>query len=418
MKTHRIFAIATAICLSLPAFPVEAEIDRKRMKQDLDIMEGILQNLHEQTTSNLVGVHREPQVRGFYFENYGVIFLIEELGPAGYSLPGLGFPDKVTKVFETHSEGDVTMKFKEQVEKRRADIQNRLAEFLGTYADAIRQLKDTDRISILIFFQRLSPYGFDLESAVVGDSEWLWAKQSVPRRHLMALQGAIKQDNRDSIAARAKRSLDSDTLFYTVTSDQVYSEVTVKKGDIVAYRREQIDDEEFIKRIAFLDHRPDASLMKKIGVMSAILDQALKQSDHPVPHSNKTLGIYQEGLGALFFVKAQTSYLKEIRRAIIKASRSLSDRGRQGRSVKLDKAPENRLKEDLIEVVADYGFSIRTLKPEEYIVVEVRFPRGFRRRTSDPRGLVLKVKKRDVDAYSRGDLDLAAFRQKADIQEY
>ena len=417
MKTHRLIGIAAALCLSLPAFPVEAEIDRKRMKQDLDIMEGILKSIHAQTTSNLVGVHREPQVRGLYFENYGVIFLIEELGPAGYSLPG-GFPDKVTKVFETHSEGDVTMKFKEQVEKRRTDIQNRLAEFLGTYADAIRQLKDTDRISILIFLQRLSPYGFDLESAVVGDSEWLWAKQSVPRRHMMALRGAIKPDNRDSIAVRAKRSLDSDTFFYTVTSDQVYSEVTVKKGDIVAYRRERIDDEEFIKRIAFLDHRRDASLMKKIGVMSAILDKALTQAEHPVPRTDATRGIYQNGLGALFFVNAKRGPRTFFSSKTRNAPKSPVNLAKPRNAVKGDTHFQERFKDELVEAVGDYGYTLRTLEPDEYILLDVRFSRGFPRRTSDPRGLVLKVKKRDVDAYSRGELDLAAFRKKADIQEY
>ena len=73
---HRIFAIATAICLSLPAFPVDAEIDRKRMKQDLDIMEGILKSLHAQNTPRPYQVSSEdPHVRGLYFENYGVIFL-------------------------------------------------------------------------------------------------------------------------------------------------------------------------------------------------------------------------------------------------------------------------------------------------------------------------------------------------------
>ncbi len=33
-------------------------------------------------------------------------------------------------------------------------------------------------------------------------------------------------------------------------------------------------------------------------------------------------------------------------------------------------------------------------------------------------GLVLKVQKKDVDAYSRGALDLAEFRQKVDILEF
>lgn len=55
---------------------------------------------------------------------------------------------------------------------------------------------------------------------------------------------------------------------------------------------------------------------------------------------------------------------------------------------------------------------------DEYIVVEVRFLVGLRSSKLKQRSLVLKVKKQDVDAYSRGDLDLTAFREKVDIQEY
>ena len=418
MNGHLNCVIATALCLFLPALPAEAEIDRERMQQDLDIMEGILQNLHAQTTSKLVGVHREPQVRGLYFENYGVIFLIEERGPAVYSPPGLGFPAQLTKVFEMHTEGDVATKFKEQVQKRRTDIQNRLAEFLGTFADAIRQLKDADRISILVFFQRLSPYGFDLERAGVGEPEWLWPSQSVPRHRSPTSQDVFDPDKRDSIASRGKRSQDSDKLLYTVTSEQVYLEVTAKKRDIVAYRREQIDEADFRKRIVSREHTPDASTTKKIGVMAAIMDQTLKQNEHRFPYSNKTLGIYQEGLGALFFVKVQSTYQKEILYAIVKETRLRSLRRRSSHAAKARNPSVNRLKDDLVEAVADYGFSLRTLKPDEYIVVDVRFPKGMRRKPSDPRGLVLTVQKKSVDAYSRGDLDLDAFRQRADIREY
>jgi hypothetical protein len=91
-------------------------------------------------------------------------------------------------------------------------------------------------------------------------------------------------------------------------------------------------------------------------------------------------------------------------------------RRRQGKE---ESQIQDRFKEDLVNVVGDYGYSLRTLKPQEYIVVEVRFPEAlWKRGWSDPRGLVLKVRKKDVDAYIREDLDLAAFRQKVDIQEF
>ena len=386
MKTHRIFAIATAICLSLPAFPVDAEIDRKRMKQDLDIMEGILKSLHAQNTPTVPGFLRDPHVRGLYFENYGVIFLIEERRPPGFEFAGVESHLAPTTATGIQKEGNVGKDGKSKRKNKRLAFQERLGEFLGTYADGIRQLKDEDRITILTHHRSGTRSLDDVASVIAGDSEYIWAFP----------------DNRTR----------------TELSEQVYSEVTTKKSDIVAYRRERISEAEFRKRIVSRDHRPDGSLMKKIGVMATILDKALTQPEHPVPRIDTTLGIYQKGLGALFFMNAKSRRRTFFRMKTRKAPKTTVYSTSPGNAVKGDAQYQERLKDELVEAVGDYGYTLRTLKPDEYIVVEVRFPVEVRRTSSSLRGLVLMVQKKNVDAYSRGDLDLAAFRQKADIQEY
>ena len=157
MKTHRLLGIATAICLSLPAFPADAEIDRKRMKQDLDIMEGILKSLHAQNTQTVPGFLREPHVRGLYFENYGVIFLIEERPPPGFEFAGVESFVSPTTATGIQDEGNVAKDGKSKRKTRRLAFQERLREFLGTYADAIRQLKDEERITILTHHRSGTP---------------------------------------------------------------------------------------------------------------------------------------------------------------------------------------------------------------------------------------------------------------------
>ena len=388
MKAHHIFAVVTAFCIFNMASASEGGIDRERMQQDLDIMEGILKSLHTQNRSILAGILREPQIRGLYFENYGVIFLIEERGSGefGHEFDLSMYLEKPARAVEELERGEVRTETAEKPEKRRAALQDRLAEFLGTYADGIRQLKDEDRITILVHHQPRSRSLIDVEKAIAGESEYIWA---VPDKRLQA-----------------------------ELSEQVYSEVTAKKSDIVTYRRERISEAEFRKRIVSRDRRPDASMMKKIGVMATILDKALTQPEHPVTKLDATLGIYQKGLGALFFVNAKSGHRTAYHLKIGKAPKSAVYRIRPGKAVRGESLYEERFKEELVEVVGDYGYTLRTLKPEEYIVVEVRFPPGLRWRSSGARGLLLTVKKKSVDAYSRGDLDLAAFRQKVDIREY
>ncbi len=310
-----------------------------------------------------------------------------------------------------HEEGDVVKDIRAQREKRRVALQDRLGEFLGTYADAIRQLKGEDRITILVHYQPLSPVPF------------AGVKKGVPLGLYTGLQAVAKQLYQDSLKSRRKSRKIPKKHVYRVLSEPVYSEVTAKKRDIVAYRRERISEAEFRKRIVSREHKPDASTMKKIGVLATILDKALKRPDHLVRNFNKTLGIYQEGLGALFFVNAGSGYRADhpVFKNKMKASfTSPTHRRTQGKAGTEESQILDRFKEDLVNVVGDYGYSLRTLKPQEYIVVEVRFPeRGlvWSDDWSDPRGLVLKVRKKDVDAYIREDLDLAAFRQKVDIQE-
>lgn len=415
MKSRHVFAIAAALCLILPALPVEAEIDRERMQQDLDIMEGILQNLHAQNRPEFAFINKKSPVGGLYIEDYGVLFLIEERIAVGISdVVGSRLFEKSEVRAEELKMEDILNQLVSRSSQTRLALQDRLAGFLGTYADGIRQLQDEDRVTILVRHKSTSRFGFS-----GGQLSFFWKSHPFPNEELHRLQAKLERlpadsldSHKDKLQAIRMRQLDADL------SQPLYSEVTAKKSDIVAYRREQIDEAEFRKRVVSRDHRPDASTTKKIGVMAAILDKTLEVIDQPVPDYERTMGIYMEGLGTLFFVKERSGYLAEYRRAMYKEPRSTSDLRTQGGAGNVDVRLQERLKVDLVEVVGDYGHTVRTVKPDEYIVVEVRFLVGLRSSRLRQRGLVLKVKKRDVDAYRRGDFDLEAFRQKVDIQEY
>ena len=149
------------------------------------------------------------------------------------------------------------------------------------------------------------------------------------------------------------------------------------------------------------EHKPDDSRMKKIQILSVILDNSLKRTDQLVPNfGTRTLSMYYEGLGAVFFMNAGHGYW-EIHPLTTK----------QGAA---EVETRERFREKLIEVVGDYGYTLRTLGPEDYMVVDVRFPAGWE---SNP-GLVLKVRKKDVDAFSREEMDFEEFRRKVEILEF
>ena len=439
MKSRHAFAIATALCLILPALPVEAEIDRDRMRQDLDIMEGILKSLHAQNKPDLGRIHLEPHVRGLYFENYGVIFLIEERRLARSGTSGVGSFRRLLAASEKTEESKVVEDIRAKLEERRHMFRERLGDFLGMYADGIRQLEEDNRITILVHFEplSLSLYHINLDQTAARISDKTQKLRAITRQlPYDSLSVRLRTGGRVRQKLRAiTRRLTDDSLSvrlrprgrvrmvpkapsYNAMSEQIYSEITARKGDVVAYRRERISEAEFKKRIVSREHTPDASTLKKIGVMAAIMDKVLKHPNHSLSDFDKTLGIYKKGLGALFLVNAESGYRPDYRVTIDGEEASVILRRRTGKAVKGDSERKDQLVEDVVNVVGDYGYSLRTLKPSESIVVDVRFPKRMRRKPSDPRGLVLMVKKQDVDAYTRKDLDLAAFREKVDIQEY
>ena len=104
--------------------------------------------------------------------------------------------------------------------------------------------------------------------------------------------------------------------------------------------------------------------------------------------------MYQPGLGALFFISDSVFRFRPLPLADVKAN--------------------------IAEVIADYGATLSQVQPDEHVIVEYRTGRtthflqvaGEVEYHSDQTYL-LQVPKAAIDAYSRGDLDLDAFSEKA-----
>ena len=390
-----IFALGCLLLFSHPAL-ARPDIDWNRMQRDLGIMEDVLCRLHEHATPAAEGLYRGPQVWGLYFENYGVVFLVE-----GRTFPG----PAVLRPLHQSDEEEASAEH----DKKRAQLEDQLKEFLGTYADAIHQLKDTDHITV-VYVGKSFTWHLDVEKIALGDSSHLERMEI----ELSAMAEKLKKALTDRSKSWPERTWvgQPPTLRRLVQistrPELVHFEATARKSDIVEYRRDRISEEEFRGRIVFREHAPDTPAMKKISVMAAILDRALNRTDFPgLNFSQQTIGIYREQLGALFFMDAGPA---------LPPFRTFDPLAEKDRTT--EREPRTQFKDDLIEVIGDYGYTLRTLEPEEYVIVEVRFsPADWGHRSAADR-LRLQVQKKHLDAYNHGDLDLDQFRQKVDILEF
>ncbi len=390
-----VFAIIIALLFMKPSSSfaqTSGKINWNRMQRDLDIMENILDKLI--APSHFAISFGRNQTLGVYFEGYGVVFqvnsndnrlfylshdkniaiakeLIELKARTVHEDEEKNVVTVITEPDEKASQAGLTERIKE--------LKDSLTEFLGDYSDAIGQLKETDRVTVLVNL------GNDEEFVLAG--------------------GYNTKDNEKAISML---------------------EVTVPKSNIIEYRRGRINKSEFRQRVAFHERAQDDKMRKNLDIMANIMNTALnKKYNRNFSAEGKTKGIYLKGLGVLFFMKGNLEengfrtpihiYVDEYRKG---EEVAISRKDREQKSKKKVREALDEYKKALVEVVGDYGHTLRTLKPAESVVVAVNFNKVWNYREEVPNRFILKVRKQDLDTYSRGNLNLADFRKKVEFIEY
>ena len=330
-------AILVASCMVTASF---ADIDPRRMQRDIRIMEGILsnQNLYYDVPDGA-----NFRARGLYLDGYGVLFVAA--GPA----PGVERWDKSLSQ-----------------EELLATTRDLLAEFLGNYAGIIGQLNKDDRITVC-YQPHLSGLAHITVEVGVGTDSASFDITDITRPIGPIV---VQADTSSSIIAHIH---DQPHRHGSAADAASLITATAKKSAIDAFREGRIDSATFRQRIAFSE-RTDS---KKINIMAGILNQVLGHDHHPLVGSQRTLGMYQPDLGALFLISESVFPFSPL---------SIDD-----------------VKANIVEAVADYGAPLGQVQSDEHIIVEYRSNRAH----------LLQVPKSAIDAYARGDVDLDAFRKKA-----
>lgn len=381
-----LFVLSLGLANRIPA-QSSKKIDWERMQRDLEIMEGVLNKLL--APAKMQWELWNKNAHGIYFEDYGTVFWFDN------SRHGLLMIETQKLRGQAHSIEEKRLRDAERQARSRvyvspappeASSDNRvdalkeqLIEFLENYADAIGQLQPDDRITILVDLKSDLPsvYGF----------------------------GETTQ-----VKKKAQVSL---------------LEITALKKDIVAYRQGRIDAREFRNRIDFDARLDDERMKKNIDILAEIMETALSKKYHEDFGSvGKNRGLYLNGLGAVFFLKAE---LNSGRTAI--AIRETVDeylehqqvefisKGKKQKTKEETKDSLENFKNELIRIVADYGHTLRTLDARENVVVSVDFVQWLHLEDL-PERVILKIKKQDLDEYSRGNLTFAEFKERVGIQEY
>ena len=404
----------TGIALFALCTSALADMDWKRMKRDLSIQESILDQFFET---------KKGSTTGLYVKNHGIL-LIASGWKQKYEVQVRAINDKNVAIAisdksflqrlknrddksgenqeEEIIEFSMTEKKPEASQSQKKEqneaIKKQITEFLSIYGNAIGQLKDDDRVTILLQLAEPDIHSFsfshfDRQRDALNKEAFKKRMETVNKTH----EASKKQLEtlRIRVEAAKKEPL----------------EATVTKRDIEAYNRGKIDEQTFQDRITFREHEPQPSRDKRIDIMADILSNILKKDTNPRFLSDtESRGFYQKGIGAIFLISQQDNQFWY-----------------DGYKRESDRDDElEAFKTSIIETLADYGPTLRDLSPEESIIVHTNlvgqshFKIGHKDKTTDikrPDRILFRVAKRDIEAYASQKIDLDTFKKRVVITE-
>jgi hypothetical protein len=234
-------------------------------------------------------------------------------------------------------------------------------------------------------------------------------------RNYVSALGQLQPQDRIAVLIRLEdwQSLDSENSFLSAW---------ISKQDIDRYRRNELNDSDFVKRIHFQLTDTETDIDTDITILSEIFDRAMNLSTYWGRLSSS--GVYLDGFGALFFMELPNGCLtKDAFSFVISSDRgnavaySINGQKMKAQMDRKKKTEEESLQEvqdTLFEVMASYGHTLR-LKPQEWIVLEVNVGGKwflFDRDRQSPSHLIFKLKKKDLDDYNRSMISLSDLRNK------
>lgn len=390
MRTHCLTALILS-CILVPC-SVTAEMDRERMRSDLDMMETVLQQLMSHPADPLGNLTPRESIHGVHLDGYGVVFLV------GYGRSWQRWIQRdhlLVAPDGKEAEGtDVTAPV--SGEEPANALQDKAVEFFTRYAGTIDQLKANERVTLVLRKSRvwgaIGPYdhlvaaNFDVAlPSVPFQFEPDTAKGLEGLREQMEALRARAESTRarvDSAVARAKASaerareaashaahLAARTWMATRLPGYDRAPAVVMSAsvrDIERLAEKKLDKASFEERLVVQTTDPDDNASRALRIFSAILNEGIamgaERLDWPAGQPTAVAQHYIDGLGALFFVKAPPApHPSAIR---LSSVFTLPTQGPWSES-------RARLRQTLTDILADYGSTVSPVKGSERIVIHV-----------------------------------------------
>ncbi len=265
---HGILSILLALLVALwsiqPAFGQD-NIDRQRMDRDIRIMESALDELFKTgTRGNTFQFSPRSSISGSWLPGFGVIFTIPDRTPPGIFGFHAGSGERSSHRF-TNPLGDDGGEITEE------SVQNRITEFLVSYAPSIGQLSPDDKV-LVIYGDQFSGGG---RAAFFGGGITIHTEDRRRRG------GDAEAEDAERLPAIS---------------------MAVTRQDLDDLRSGRINPEEFTNRISTaVQHRDGESRKMDLQVFASVLETGLNENrDEVLRLIGKPSHLYLDNFGAIY----------------------------------------------------------------------------------------------------------------------
>lgn len=362
----RLWLILLGLGITTWTAPAWSQNRQADVQRDIDILETVLcQVLGQGESSRFWG----GSCRGIYLEGFGIIFNVPfdhsfglTAAPKVWTAKSAGYKNLAESYYAAVSPGPTDSSRAEQRQQLVQKLKKDLSHFFTRYAGAVRGVAPGEVMAVMVDWTGAAEAFFQGKSAENG------------ARHF-------------------------------------YASVSQEK---LAQLRQMQNPESAIQ---FHDKTGNEDLNRELDIFDNILDKTMANPDGGhMPLPGKTVrSMYLPGYGAVVMMNLHEFSAIAVP-ALEKSTGVLEVSGvtKTRNEHRAKRIPA--LKENIVDVLARFGGSLRSLKPEETVLVQVDLSRGFGEESS--KGFSCKVRMADIAQVYAGKISADAFKNTVQISDF
>lgn len=366
---------------SLPILNKSQDISKlPKMERDIIILQNVLNDLFND--GNRI-YSSSGAAKGIYVPGKGVIFNIGSVGG--------DFDMVLAERLNASQAKDLlaNQSSKESIANRNKDkeasVKSLSKEFLVNYGSILSDLKSGEQVMLNVNYTSLKEDDSSEGSSI-----------SVSGQATLIYRGSSKVDKKRMVSSIDYATIDS---YLNGKTSLQSAESKISQRVIEANSNESQDAK----------------------IMAGILDDLFESNfDGIYRRSGKTSWTYFEGFGLMYDLNltGARSGLMVFGGLTVTGSRTTArDQENDAEQTEIEKKVEENY-DDLIELVKEslvtYGRTLRSVKSDEVVILNINFGSSFRK-TKVPRAVRLQVTKSQIEAYSRGQKSLEELKKEINI---